>query len=111
MISFKNVTKKYPNGFKALDGIDLVIPENEFAYLIGPSGAGKSTMLRLIFMEEQVTSGEIIIDKYILGQLVEDQIPYYRRNIGMIFQDYKLLPRRTVYENVAFALHVMHFPP
>ena len=62
-------------------------------------------------MEEHVTSGEIIIDKFILGQLGEDQIPFYRRNIGMIFQDYKLLPRRTVYENVAFALHVMHVPP
>ncbi|MGA0241528.1 MAG: cell division ATP-binding protein FtsE [Candidatus Marinamargulisbacteria bacterium] len=110
MISFKNVVKKYPNGFTALDGIDLVIPENEFVYLIGPSGAGKSTLLRLIFMEEAVTSGEIIIDKYILTQLMDMQIPYYRRNIGMIFQDYKLLPRRTVYENVAFALHVMHVP-
>ncbi|MEK9726729.1 MAG: cell division ATP-binding protein FtsE [Candidatus Margulisiibacteriota bacterium] len=111
MISFKSVTKTYPNGFKALDKINLVVPENEFVYLIGPSGAGKSTMLRLVFMEEQVTSGEIVIDKYILGQLIESQIPYYRRNIGMIFQDYKLLPRRTVYENVAFALHVMHVPP
>ncbi len=110
MISFKNVVKEYPNGFNALNGISLVIPENEFVYLIGPSGAGKSTMLRLIFMEESVTSGEIIIDKYILGQLNDTQIPYYRRNIGMIFQDYKLLPRRTVYENVAFALHVMHVP-
>tara|TARA_A100001015_G_C15001460_1_gene718689 strand:- start:266 stop:946 length:681 start_codon:yes stop_codon:yes gene_type:complete len=111
MISFKNVIKKYPNGFNALNGVSLVIPENEFVYLIGPSGAGKSTMLRLIFMEEDVSSGEIIIDKYILGQLSRSQIPYYRRNIGMIFQDYKLLPRRTVYENVAFALHVMHVSP
>jgi cell division transport system ATP-binding protein len=110
MISFKNVVKTYPNGFKALDGVSIVIPENEFVYLIGPSGAGKSTMLRLIFMEESVTSGEIIIDKYILGQINAVQIPFYRRNIGMIFQDYKLLPRRTVYENVAFALHVMHVP-
>ena len=111
MISLKNVVKKYSNGFTALNGVDLMIPENEFVYLIGPSGAGKSTLLRLIFMEEQVTSGEIIIDKFILSQLTEDQIPFYRRNIGMIFQDYKLLPRRTVYENVAFALHVMHVPP
>ena len=110
MISFKNVVKEYPNGFNALKGVSLVIPENEFVYLIGPSGAGKSTMLRLIFMEENVTSGEIIIDKYILGHLNQHQIPFYRRNIGMIFQDYKLLPRRTVYENVAFALHVMHVP-
>ena len=110
MISFKNVVKEYPNGFNALNGITMAIPENEFVYLIGPSGAGKSTMLRLIFMEEQVTSGEIIIDKYILGQLSNSQVPFYRRNIGMIFQDYKLLPRRTVYENVAFALHVMHVP-
>ena len=108
MISFKKVKKKYNNGFSALNDITFTIPENEFVYLIGPSGAGKSTMLRLIFMEEDVTSGEIIIDKYILGQLSVSQIPYYRRNIGMIFQDYKLLPRRTVYENVAFALHVMH---
>ena len=108
MISFKNVVKEYPNGFNALNGITLAIPENEFVYLIGPSGAGKSTILRLIFMEENITSGEIIIDKYILRQLNSVQIPFYRRNIGMIFQDYKLLPRRTVYENVAFALHVMH---
>jgi cell division transport system ATP-binding protein len=110
MISLKNVVKEYPNGFNALNGITIAIPENEFVYLIGPSGAGKSTILRLIFMEEQVTSGEIIIDKYILGHLNNSQIPFYRRNIGMIFQDYKLLPRRTVYENVAFALHVMHVP-
>lgn len=110
MITFKKVSKKYQNGFTALKDISLVVPENEFVYLIGPSGAGKSSMLRLIFKEEEITSGEIIIDKYILGKLEPSQIPYYRRNIGMIFQDYKLLPRRTVYENVAFALHVMHFP-
>jgi cell division transport system ATP-binding protein len=110
MISFKNVVKEYPNGFNALNGVTMAIPENEFVYLIGPSGAGKSTMLRLIFMEEPVTSGEIVIDKYVLSHLNATQVPFYRRNIGMIFQDYKLLPRRTVYENVAFALHVMHVP-
>ena len=110
MITFKKVKKKYPNGFLAIDDISLVVPENEFVYLIGPSGAGKSTMLRLIFMEEKVTEGEIIIDKYILGKVDNSQVPYYRRNIGMIFQDYKLLPKRTVYENIAFALHVMHYP-
>ena len=111
MISFKNVKKTYSNGFVALNDVSLVIPENEFVYLIGPSGAGKSTILELIFMEQKATDGEMIIDKFILSKLKQDQIPYYRRNIGMIFQDYKLLPRRTVYENVAFALHVMHVPP
>ncbi len=111
MISFKNVQKTYSNGFVALNDVSLVIAENEFVYLIGPSGAGKSTILELIFMEQKATAGEIIIDKYILSKLKREQIPYYRRNIGMIFQDYKLLPRRTVYENVAFALHVMHVPP
>ena len=111
MISFKSVKKTYSNGFVALNDINLVIAENEFVYLIGPSGAGKSTILELIFMEQTASAGEIIIDKYILSKLKREQVPYYRRNIGMIFQDYKLLPRRTVYENVAFALHVMHVPP
>ena len=110
MISFKKVKKKYNNGFSALNDMSFTIPENEFVYLIGPSGAGKSTILRLIFMEETTSDGEIVIDKYILGHLGQQQVPFYRRNIGMIFQDYKLLPRRTVYENVAFALHVMHVP-
>lgn len=110
MISFKSVTKLYRNDIKALDDISLTIAENDFVYLIGPSGAGKSTLLRLIFMEDHVSSGEIIVDKYVLGQVSKSQVPFYRRNIGMIFQDYKLLPRRTVYENIAFALHVMHAP-
>ena len=86
----------------------MVISENRFVYLIGPSGAGKSTLLRLIFMEEQVTSGEIIIDKFV-GNIKYEQIPYYRRNIGMIFKII-IIPKTTVVENVAFTLHVMHVP-
>lgn len=109
MIRIKNVKKTYPNGFVALDGIDLHISRNEFVYLVGQSGAGKSTLLSMLYKAETPSSGEIYIDNISLSSLAPKQIPYLRRSIGVIFQDYKLLPRRTVYENVAFALRVMHF--
>ncbi|NBV83660.1 cell division ATP-binding protein FtsE [bacterium] len=109
MIRVKNIRKVYPNGFVALDGIDLHISRNEFVYLVGQSGAGKSTLLNMLYKAETPTSGDIYIDNISLGSLSPKQIPYLRRSIGVIFQDYKLLPRRTVYENVAFALRVMHF--
>lgn len=109
MIQIKALTKIYPNGFKALDSVDLYIGKEEFVYLVGPSGAGKSTLLNMIFRAEKPTSGEIIIDNFSLSQISDKQIPYLRRNIGVVFQDYKLLPKRTVYENVAFALWVMHY--
>ena len=109
MIQIKNLIKIYPNGFKALDTVSLYIGKEEFVYLVGPSGAGKSTLLNMIFLAENPTSGEIIIDNFALKHITPKQVPYFRRNIGVIFQDYKLLPRRTVYENVAFALRVMHY--
>ncbi|NBV42360.1 cell division ATP-binding protein FtsE [bacterium] len=109
MIRVKNVRKVYPNGFVALDGIDLHISRNEFVYLVGQSGAGKSTLLNMLYKAEIPTSGDIFIDNISLSSIPPKQIPYLRRSIGVIFQDYKLLPRRTVYENVAFALRVMHF--
>ncbi len=109
MIQIKNLTKIYPNGFKALDDVSLYIGREEFVYLVGMSGAGKSTLLNMIFRAEVPTSGEIVIDNFSLSQITDNQIPYLRRNIGVIFQDYKLLPKRTVYENVAFALRVMHY--
>ncbi len=109
MIRVKNVRKLYPNGFVALDGIDLHISKNEFVYLVGQSGAGKSTLLNMLYKAETPTSGEIYIDNIALGGLTPAQVPFLRRSIGVIFQDYKLLPKRTVYENVAFALRVMHF--
>ena len=109
MIRVKNLKKTYPNGFVALDGIDLHISRNEFVYLVGQSGAGKSTLLNMLYKAETPTSGDIYIDNISLGSLSPKQVPYLRRSIGVIFQDYKLLPRRTVYENVAFALRVMHF--
>ena len=109
MIRVKNVRKVYPNGFVALDGIDLHISRNEFVYLVGQSGAGKSTLLNMLYKAETPTSGDIFIDNISLMGLAANQVPFLRRSIGVIFQDYKLLPKRTVYENVAFALRVMHF--
>jgi len=109
MIRVKNVRKIYPNGFVALDGIDVHISRNEFVYLVGQSGAGKSTLLSMMYKAEIPTSGDIYIDNIALSNIDANQVPYLRRSIGVIFQDYKLLPRRTVYENVAFALRVMHF--
>lgn len=109
MIRIKNVRKVYVNGFVALDGIDLHISKNEFVYLVGQSGAGKSTLLNMLYKAETPTSGDIYIDNIALGGLTPSQVPFLRRSIGVIFQDYKLLPKRTVYENVAFALRVMHF--
>lgn len=109
MIRIKNVVKTYPNGYLALDNINSHIGRNEFVYLVGQSGAGKSTLLNMMYKAEIPTSGDIYIDNIPLSTVSDKQIPFLRRSIGVIFQDYKLLPRRTVYENVAFALRVMHF--
>lgn len=109
MIHIKNLTKIYPNGFKALDNINLYLGSQEFVYLVGSSGAGKSTLLNLIFKAEEPSAGEIYIENLPISKIKKDKIPYFRRNIGVVFQDYKLLPKRTVYENIAFALRVMYF--
>jgi cell division transport system ATP-binding protein len=110
MIRAIDLKKIYSNGFKALDIQDLHIQRNEFVYIVGSSGAGKSTLLKLLFRAELPTSGDIYIDNFSLKNILPKQIPYLRRNIGVVFQDFKLLQRRTVYENVAFALSVMHCP-
>ncbi len=109
MIRVKKISKIYPNGFKALEEVSLNIAKGEFVYLVGASGAGKSTLLNMICRADVPTGGDIFIDSISLNSLTEKQVPYFRRRIGMIFQDYKLLPKRTVYENVAFALRVMHY--
>lgn len=107
MIEFKNVTKIYEEGgVLALDDVSFKVEKGEFVFLVGPSGAGKSTITELIIKEELVTSGEIIINGMELSTLPNKKIPYLRRNIGMVFQDFRLLPGRTVYENVAFAMQV-----
>jgi cell division transport system ATP-binding protein len=110
VIEIKDLHKTYPNGFNALNGINIHIGKDEFVYIVGSSGAGKSTLLRLLFKADSPTKGDIQIDRVSLNKMTSQQTPYLRRNIGVIFQDFKLLPKRTVYENIAFALRVMHYP-
>ncbi|HIV73730.1 MAG TPA: cell division ATP-binding protein FtsE [Candidatus Pseudogracilibacillus intestinigallinarum] len=107
MITMKNVHKVYPNGVTAVNGIDVEIDKGEFVYIVGPSGAGKSTFIRLIYREEVPTKGEIIVQGVNASKLKNKEVPLFRRDIGVVFQDFKLLPKLTVYENVAFALEVI----
>lgn len=108
MIEFKNVTKIYDDsGVKALDDISFKIEKGEFVFLVGHSGAGKSTLTELIIKEEIPTEGEINVCGFNLAELPKKRIPYLRRSVGMVFQDFRLLPNKTVYENVAFAMQVI----
>jgi cell division transport system ATP-binding protein len=107
MIQLTNVSKIYPNGARALVDITINIGKGEFVFLVGPSGAGKSTMIRLLYREEIPTRGQVVVNKKNLVRLNNIEVPYHRRNIGVIFQDFKLLPNKTVLENVAFALEVI----
>ncbi len=109
MIRFENVTKLYKDK-KALSGINLEINHGEFVSLVGQSGAGKSTLLKLIFAEEKLDSGRILIDEIDIASLKDSEIPYLRRKIGIVFQDIKLLPKKTALENVAFAMEVAGYP-
>src|SRR6266852_2571440 len=110
VISFQHVWKTYPTGTEALRDINLVVPEGDFVFLVGPSGAGKSTMVRLLIREEKPSKGKIFVEGVELGRMNRRKLPYYRRKIGLVFQDFKLLPNLTVYENVAFALRVLGEP-
>ena len=111
MIVMKDVYKTYPNGVTAINGISVNIDQGEFVYIVGPSGAGKSTFIKLMYREEKPTKGTIIVNNKNLSELKEKEIPFLRRDIGVVFQDFKLLPKLTVYENVAFALEVIEEPP
>lgn len=111
MIEMRDIKKTYPNGVVALNGINIKITPGEFVYLVGQSGAGKSTFVKLIFREEIASSGEIIVDNKDLTKLKWREVPKLRRDIGVVFQDFKLLPKLTVYENVAFALEVIEMHP
>ena len=107
MIEFKGVTKKYDHGVTALDNISLKIEKGEFVFLVGPSGSGKSTFLKLVIKEEDPTEGIININSRDLGKLKDSDVPYLRRKIGFVFQDFRLLYDKTVEENIVFALRVI----
>ena len=110
MISFQNVTKKFSTTITAVEGINLDVKKGEFVFLVGPSGAGKSTLLRLLSREYLPTTGKVIVDEIDISKLKSSDIPIYRRKIGFVFQDFKLLEDRTVLENVALALQVREIP-
>jgi cell division transport system ATP-binding protein len=110
VLVLRGVSKTYPNGRIALRDVDLTLAEGEFVFLVGPSGAGKSTLLRLLIRDEIPTSGEVIVDGRDLARVPRRKVPALRRTIGIVFQDFKLLPTRSVAENVAFALEVTGTP-
>lgn len=111
MIQFANVRKVYPNSHTpSLDGVNLRIRRGEFVFIVGPSGAGKSTLMKLLYREELPTAGKVLVDSKDIGGLRDKQVPYLRRQLGVIFQDFKLLPERTVFDNVAFALECTDVP-
>jgi cell division transport system ATP-binding protein len=110
MIDFKNVVKTYPNGTVALNGIDLHIDDGEFVFIVGRSGAGKTTMMKLLLKEEKITSGKLFVNEYDLGKMSNFRVPYYRRQLGVVFQDFRLFPNKNVFENVAFAMRVIGTP-
>lgn len=104
MIELQNVKKIYPNGTVALDSINLKIEDGEFVFMVGASGAGKSTMLKLLMREELPTDGKILVDGKDITRAKAREIPYYRRKLGVVFQDFRLFNKMTVYENIAFAM-------
>ncbi len=111
MIEMKEVYKTYPNGVTAINGIDVNIADGDFVYIVGPSGAGKSTFIKMMYREEKPTKGTILFNGIDLSKIKERKVPFVRRKIGVVFQDFKLLPRLTVYENIAFALEVIEENP
>lgn len=106
MIEFTNVTKTYKNGTEALKDVNLKIDKGEFVFVVGPSGAGKSTFIKLLLREETPTKGHIEVNGYDLNKIKRRHIPQFRRSLGVVFQDFRLIPKMTVYDNVAFALRV-----
>jgi cell division transport system ATP-binding protein len=106
VLVLNNVTKTYPNGRSALKEVDLVVREGDFVFLVGPSGAGKSTLMKLLIRDELTTEGTVFLDGDDLSKLPRRKVPRVRRKVGIVFQDFKLLPTKTVRENIAFALEV-----
>lgn len=111
MIRISNVSKIYPGQIVALDRIELRIVRGEFVFLVGPSGAGKSTLLKMMFREELPTQGTVYIDRKDVSKLSRKDLNSLRRNVGVVFQDFRLLEDKTAYENIAFAMEVLEFTP
>ena len=107
MISLQRVTKVYRNGVTALEDVSVEIDKGEFVFVVGPSGSGKSTMIRLLLKQEEASRGEVFVAGKNLSKITSFKVPHLRRNIGTVFQDYKLLQDKTVFENVSFALEVI----
>lgn len=106
MIKISNVTKVYENGARGVDGISLDIEKGDFVFVVGSSGSGKTSLIRMLLKELEPTSGRIVVNRTDITNLDYKYIPYFRRQLGVVFQDFKLLPNKTVYENVAFAMQV-----
>lgn len=111
VVELKNVEKTYPNGTVALREVNLKIEKGEFVFLVGPSGSGKSTMVKLLLKEEDATEGEVFVNGYDVTSMSGQEVPYLRRSLGVVFQDFRLLPNKTVYENVAFAMVITEALP
>lgn len=110
MLEMIDVSKIYPGGSVALQDINVRIEQGEFVFIVGPSGAGKSTFFKMLFREVLPSSGKVIVNRHDLVKMTDKEIPYFRRQLGIVFQDYRLLPDRTVYDNVAFAMQVIETP-
>jgi cell division transport system ATP-binding protein len=110
MISLQRVTKTYRNGVTALEDVSVEIDKGEFVFVVGPSGSGKSTMIRLLLKQEEASRGDVFVAGKNLSRITSFKVPHLRRNIGTVFQDYKLLQDKTVFENVSFALEVIGKP-
>lgn len=107
----KDVSKKYGNGTTALRGVSINVEPGEFAYIVGPSGAGKSTFIKLLYREEKLDKGSLKVGKFNLARIKKKDVPMLRRSVGVVFQDYKLLPKKTVFENIAYAMEVIGEKP
>lgn len=111
MVEFRNVTKRYSNGTVALKAANLKIEKGEFTFIVGSSGAGKSTLIKMILNEEEPSEGEVFVNGYEVSAMSRKEVPYLRRSLGIVFQDFRLLPSKTVYENVAFAMQITEALP
>lgn len=110
MIKLENVSKIYSTGVSALNNINLEIQPGEFVYVIGSTGAGKSTFMKLLYREEKATSGKVLVAGIDVSKIKNKKVPYFRRKLGVVFQDFRLLPNKTVFDNVAYALEVIDCP-